>query len=445
VSDAPRKPIVWIVDDSSLERAAAKRALAAEYDFEEFVDGTEVVERLASTTSPPNLLLLDWVMPNMSGDEVCRFVRTHDRLGELPIILFTASRIETEHIVQGLSLGANDYVPKPFAPEELRARVLAVLRTKEHRDAAARERTRLSAINRLGRALFEAGSNIPEILDKLLASLHGLVADGCAIILLPGELPPITAAIHGSDPSANDLAAIATLADPMTYAFQNSDDARVKLPPLYHPYIDRYGLRGLAILPFPVRGPVQGVVTLTRDGRSQPFDRDDLAAIETCIEYASLAVQNAMRFETERVARARLDAVLHHAPIGIVVADAEGRIELVNSSATRLVDGIDRVDSLEAVYALGAWASEDGTPIPREAWGLDRQRSSSIRSRVLFTAPGGKQRVLSMTTVTRQEVDQLAGSVPSRRRRSSVNASRRSRSRCSGSSATTCATRSVRS
>jgi PleD family two-component response regulator len=51
--------VVWIVDDSTGERAAARRALAAEYDFEEFNDGTEVVERLAGTPSPPNLILLD--------------------------------------------------------------------------------------------------------------------------------------------------------------------------------------------------------------------------------------------------------------------------------------------------------------------------------------------------------------------------------------------------
>lgn len=411
VPDGSRKPLVWIVDDSSLERVAARHALGSEYELEEFVDGTEVVERLAHTPSPPNLLLLDWVMPNMSGDEVCKFIRTHDRLGELPIILFTASRIETEHIVEGLALGANDYVPKPFAPEELRARVLAVLRTKEHRDAAARERTRLSAINTLGRALFEAGPDIPLILDKLLESLHGLVADGCAILLLPGELPSFKAAIHEHDPSAADLSAIATLADPMTYAFASSEEARAQLPPLYHPYIDRYGLRGLSILPFPMRAPVQGVVTLTRDGTSQPFDRDDLAAIETCIEYASLAVQNAMRFEAERVARTRLDAILRHAPIGIVVADAAGQIELVNPSAARLVDGIDRVNTLDAVFALGEWATDDGKPIARSDWAFGRETSGSSRDRVLFKAPGGKQLALSLSTVTRHEVDELAGSV----------------------------------
>lgn|GEM_PF-2623064 len=411
MAEPNRKPLVWIVDDSTLERAAARRALAAEYEFEEFEDGTEVVERLGRTPSPPNLILLDWVMPNMSGDDVCKYVRNHELFAELPIILFTGSRIETEHIVEGLALGANDYVPKPFAPEELRARVLAVLRSKEHRDAASRERTRLAAINTLGRALFEAGPDIHVILDKLLDSLHGLVADGCAIVLLPGELPIITAAVHSGDPSAAHLRAIATLADPMTYAFASSEEARAKLPPLYHAYIDHHGLRGLAILPFPIRTPVQGVITLTRDGASQPFDQDDLDAIETCIEYASLAVQNAVRFEAERVARARLDAVLDHAPIGIVVTDADNRIELVNPTAARMIDGISAGMKFENVFELGTWATEAGTPVERSAFTSPSTNQASIRNRLLFTPRGGSQRVLSLSTVTRREVDELAGTV----------------------------------
>ena len=412
MSDPERKPLLWIVDDSPLERAAARHALASAYEFEEFVDGTEVLERLERTPTPPTLILLDWVMPNLSGDEVCRYVRQHERFRELPIILFTASRVETDDIVQGLSLGANDYVPKPFAPEELRARVHAVLRSKEHRDAASRERTRLAAINRLGRALFNASADVRKILDELVASLHGLVADGCAIILLPGELPPMTAAVHSGDPEAALLSSIATLADPGTFAFESSEEALERLPPLYHPYIKRFGLRGISILPFPIRTPVQGVVTLTRDGQSQPFDADDLATIETCIEYASLAVQNAVRFEAERVARAQLHAVLDHAPIGIVVADAAGFIELVNPSAAHLIDGIAKAKTVDAVFALGTWSTTAGVPILRTAWSFGGSAADvALRDQLVFTSPSGSRRVLAFTTVTRREVDELAGTV----------------------------------
>ena len=413
MSDQPlNKPLVWIVDDSPTERAITVRALGGGYVFEEFGDGADAVERLNTRTVRPDVILLDWVMPGMSGDEVCRYVRAHEAFSDLAIILFTASRVETDDVVKGLAVGANDYVAKPFAPEELRARVHAVLRSKDLRESANRERTRLAAINRLGRALFAAGADVQKILYELVSSLQGLVADGCAIILLPGDLQTIALAVHRADPSAAMLSSIATLADPMTYAFSSSEDALAKLPPLYHPYIRQFGLRGLAILPFPIRNPVQGVVTLTRDGASQPFDSDDLAAIETCIEYASLAVQNAVRFEAERTARARLTAVLEHAPVGIVVAQADGTIDLANPIAVQLVSGIETAGSLDRVFALGTWTTPAGDSISRELWPFGRgAEGTAHREQVVFTSPDNQPRVLSLTTVTRREVDELAGTV----------------------------------
>ncbi len=410
---APRKPIVWVVDDSPLERALALKALGGDYAFEQFGDGSELVERLGAGADLPDVVLLDWVMPGMSGDEVCRYVRTHDTISDLSIILFTASRIDTDDIVRGLSLGANDYVPKPFAPEELRARVLSVLRSKELRETANRERSRLAMINRLGRALFAAGPDVSKIIQELVSTLRGMLADGCAILLLPGELPPLAFSMHRSDPQGTGLAQIAMLADPMTIDFASSEDALARLSPIYHPYIRRFGLRGLSILPFPGRNPVQGVVTLTRDGGSQPFHADDIGAIETCIEYTSLAVQSALRFEAERVARAQVTAVLEHAPIGIVVAELDRRIKLVNPAAARLITGIERAPTVDAVFALGTWSTLDGQPITQEAWTSGRGIDASERRQLRFQPASGSARVLSLTTVTGSQVDELAGTVTS--------------------------------
>ena len=406
---AKKGPLLWVVDDSPTERAITVRSLGATYEFEEFSDGADVIERLNNVSRFPDVILLDWVMPGMTGDEVCRYVRAHPALADLAIVLFTASRVETGDIVHGLAAGANDYVAKPFAPEELRARVQAVLRSAQLREAASREHTRLAAINRLARALFGAGVDIERILRELVVSLQGVLADGCAILLLPGELPPVAVAVHRGDPSGARLASIATLADPAVHSFASTEDARAALPPLYHPYIDAYGMRGLAILPFPVRDPVQGVVTLTRDGGSQPFDADDLAAVQTCIEYTSLAIQNAMRYEAERTARARLTAVVDHAPIGILVTTADGAIELANAAAARMIEGVDTAGSVEAMFALGAWTTLEGDPVEGPASppapGASRQRH------LVFTPRAGAKRVLSVTTVTRREVRELAGTV----------------------------------
>jgi signal transduction histidine kinase/CheY-like chemotaxis protein len=342
-------PVVWLVDDSATERAMTRRSLGPDFSFVEFSDGVEVVERSA-TGALPDVLLLDWVMPGMSGDEVCRYLRSHDRTKELQIIIVTASRVETTDVVQGLAAGANDYIVRPFAPQELRARVETALRAKRLHDEAIRERTRLAAVNRLGGKLFEAGGDTQRIFEELAATLAGSICDGCSILLLPGPAPETAVARHREDPTAAAaLLAMATIADPAAFVFESAEEAARVLARSYHGYIARCGLSSLAILPFPLREPFQGVITVTRDGESRPFDREDLATIETCIEYATLAVQNAMRLTAERTARTQLHAVLEHAPIGIVVTNRDGAVTLANPTASTLVPGIEGAPDLAAL------------------------------------------------------------------------------------------------
>jgi phosphoserine phosphatase RsbU/P len=346
-----RLPVIWIVDDSATERAITRRSLGGDFSFVEFHDGVEVVERFVAGARP-DVLLLDWVMPGMSGDEVCRYLRSQDSTKELPIILVTASRIETSDVVQGLASGANDYIARPFAPQELRARVDAAMRAKRLHDEAVRERMRLAAVNRLGGKLFEAGGDAQRIFEELASTLAGSICDGCSILLLPGPFPEAAVARHRADPEAAAvLLAMAAIADPATFVFESSEEAARVLASPYHAYIARRGLRGLAILPFPLREPFQGVITVTRDCESLPFEREDLATLETCIEYATLAVQNAMRLAAERTARTQLHAVLQHAPIGIVVTNRDGAVTLANPAAAKLVPGIEGAPDLAALTA----------------------------------------------------------------------------------------------
>jgi two-component system phosphate regulon sensor histidine kinase PhoR len=104
--------------------------LGGECQVEAFQDGSAALERLASS-APPDVMVLDWVMPGVSGVDVCRFLRS-DQGGhpEIGILLLTTHR-HTEQIVEGLSAGANDYLAKPYEDEELRARVHSLLRTRQ--------------------------------------------------------------------------------------------------------------------------------------------------------------------------------------------------------------------------------------------------------------------------------------------------------------------------
>jgi phosphoserine phosphatase RsbU/P len=399
---ADKRPRVWICDDSPTEAAMTERTLGEAYEFEKFIDGSIVVERLTGKAPLPDLLLLDWVMPGMAGDEVCRFLRSHEHTRTLPIILVTASRVETADVVAGLAAGANDYVARPFEAAELRARVGAAIRSKQLADAADHERSRLAAVNQLGHALLVTATRIDTVLDHFATTLSQTLCDGCAVMLLPGTFAAVTTYRHRVEQSASVLAGIAALADPAILSFVSNAEARATLPPIYHPYIERFGLRSLAILPFPISEPIQGVVTVTRDAGSPPFEPADIATIETCIEYAGLAVLTALRFDSERAARAQLDSVLAHLPIGIIVTDTTGTIGFVNGAAAMLIPGVGEAKSTSQIYALAEWWTLDGKVLTESEWVLRRalHANQSTQAELEMILPGERlARVIAISSV----------------------------------------------
>ena len=116
---------ILVVDDERAVRESLRRALELEgYEIELAADGGEALERLEAE-SQPDALVLDVLMPGVDGLEVCRRLR---RAGSrLPVLMLTA-RDAVENRVAGLDAGADDYVTKPFALEELLARIRALLR-----------------------------------------------------------------------------------------------------------------------------------------------------------------------------------------------------------------------------------------------------------------------------------------------------------------------------
>jgi len=231
-------------------------------------------------------------------------------------VILTASRIETEDIVCALESGANDYVARPFVPEELRARVGVILRAAQVKRAAERERLRVTTINELGRALFQVGSHIDAILCELATALVGSLCDGCSAMLLSGAGAGSAFTSHRTAAGKALLSPLGGVTDPVLHAFTTSEQALASLPASYAGYIRACGLRGLAVMAIPVRGLAHGVVTLTRDHPSEPFDRADLATIETCLEHTGLALEAAIRSETERATTR-----FHEEMLGIVGHD----------------------------------------------------------------------------------------------------------------------------
>ena len=124
---AEQRPLVWVVDDSPLDAERASRVLGGRYQVQIFTDGSAMLEHLASH-APPDVLVLDWVMPGVSGIEVCHFLRASGGPQQQLAILLLTTQTHTDDIVEGLAAGANDYLVKPYADPELRARVDALVR-----------------------------------------------------------------------------------------------------------------------------------------------------------------------------------------------------------------------------------------------------------------------------------------------------------------------------
>jgi len=117
--------LLLVEDDTALAELLTWHFEREEFEVRRTSDGEEAL--LMAEESPPDIVILDWMIEGLSGIEVCRCLRRKADTANVPIIMLTARGEETDR-VRGLETGADDYVTKPFSPRELVARVGAVLR-----------------------------------------------------------------------------------------------------------------------------------------------------------------------------------------------------------------------------------------------------------------------------------------------------------------------------
>jgi two-component system, OmpR family, alkaline phosphatase synthesis response regulator PhoP len=117
--------VLIVEDDEDIGRLLAHAVTKAGLTPELLLSGTDVVRRVRA--EPPDLLLLDVMLPGVDGRDICRALRADARTAAVPIIMITARAEEADRIA-GLELGADDYITKPFSPNEVVARIRALLR-----------------------------------------------------------------------------------------------------------------------------------------------------------------------------------------------------------------------------------------------------------------------------------------------------------------------------
>jgi len=186
---------ILIVDDISQNIKVLGEALRGEYTISFAKDGRRAIE-LARSETPPDLILLDIMMPDMDGYEVCRELKSHQSTRDIPIIFITA-KSDVEDETKGFGFGAVDYITKPINPTIVQARVRTHIELKLHRDnledlirhrTRELEDTRLEIIYRLARAAEfrdnETGQHVRRLSHYcgLLAQAVGLPKAHCELI-----------------------------------------------------------------------------------------------------------------------------------------------------------------------------------------------------------------------------------------------------------------------
>lgn len=196
-----KKSVLVVEDEEDILALLQFNLIKAGYEVDCATDGEEGLQKIAE--KQPDLLLLDLMLPGIGGLEICRQVRSEEKTAKLPIIMLTA-RGEEADVVQGLELGADDYMTKPFSIKVLLARIQTVLRrNSEGKTFDANEEIAYGELHiHPGRNIVKVAG---DIVDLTYTEFHVLVA----LASRPGWVftrYQIVNAVRGEDYAVTDRA-----------------------------------------------------------------------------------------------------------------------------------------------------------------------------------------------------------------------------------------------
>ncbi len=372
MSKTKSKQKILIVDDMPINITALWEMLKFEYNISVCTSGEESLE-IAISPDPPDLILLDIMMPGMDGYEVCRRLKKNSLTRKIPVIFISAKSSEEDE-TKGLELGAVDYVAKPFRPAIVKARIKTHLELKNYRDYL--EHSVLQRTNELTRVneqlrkdiaerkkaqqelkqareeeskliemttelLFEL--NLSNLLGKIMdATKELLSADRCTLFMVDERTNELWSRVaQGLEtrdirfPSDRGIAGTVYTSGETINIQDAYSDAR------FNPDIDRStGYQTRSILCMPVRnkkGLIIGVIqVLNKEGG--PFTQRDEQRLQAFSAQASMALENAKLFEYILNMKNYNESLLESMSNGLISLDADGFMVKCNSTAFELLN-----------------------------------------------------------------------------------------------------------
>lgn len=304
----------------------------------------EFLQAMVGTKTEIDLVLLDMRMPILSGLDVLSWIRNHPHLQYTRVVLLTAAA-SSQDKVEALSTGADDYITKPYYPQELLARVKTILRTQQLEKQLQRQRQQLAALNNVGQAV-AATLETREVLETAVNSIDAVLnVEMAAIFMVKGGrlycehyriahngLQPADMAVV---PTGQGILGITFVSQTAVYLNEPAADLR------YQPDWDQppgLNVQNLIVAPLVVRSHSVGILVAYNksDGAFANFDLDLFASLSSAI---SEAMENSWLFQRIRLrqqelleSRNTLQALIDGIPQPIYTINEKWQIVSVNKS-----------------------------------------------------------------------------------------------------------------
>lgn len=386
---------ILIIDDSAENRLLLSSQLGmAGYDVLQAEDGLEGIE--IAEASQPDLILLDVMMPEMNGFEVCRHLKGNAVTSGIPIIMVTALR-EVQYRIKGIEAGADEFLSRPHHREELLVRVQALVQLKRARQRLEEERNRLQLLYDISRAI-STHLDLDQMMANIISQTQAAVGATKGNIFLLDEQGDVTHRIavrEGASPRFSDRVS----SDVMSHGLAGwllRQDRGVIIGNAFED--ERWLNRPQDTEP---AGSVIGT-PLSRTNRKvgilflmHPqigyFTEEHLALLETIGAQISASIENAFLFNEISEERRKLSAVLAQSTDAIITTDEACHITLVNQAA-------EQVFGLKAANVVGKSLREAPglvklAPLFARASELPAVQELNHGSRVLYTSVSPIQQV----------------------------------------------------
>ncbi len=302
------------------------------YSYITAADGVETLERAREHL--PDLILLDINMPQKDGFAVLEEVRSDPALQHIPVIILTAARIDPIDIQSGFSLGADDYILKPFDRRELMARIRTKLRVKEAEDAMRRRNRELSLLPEIGKEL-SARLDVDDLADVVLRrTVETLGALMGHIVILHPSISIQKTHNAASSSSPTDFPTLDGFMPEISESRESLLIEDVQKEPRWPSNPDE-PTRSAVIVPMFGRHQLLGLLALAHE-QTQYFQMEHLLLLQAIASQAAIAFENARLYADMAQEQKKLAAVLQGAADAILMFDAEGQLVMLNPAARNL-------------------------------------------------------------------------------------------------------------